>query len=88
MLELPNFDHMIKSTIYFESRDEILLVMSLWRQPLFQNTVILRRHGVAIFADSIKILTRFIKKIFKVSGKVKRSRNYVSKWNLYLYFLI
>ena len=55
---------------------------------LFKNTVILRRPGVAIFADIIKIITRFIKKIFKVSGKVKRIRNYVSKWDLCLYFLI
>ena len=34
-------------------------------QPLFQNTVILRRHGVAIFVDNIKIISRIIKKIFK-----------------------
>ena len=44
--------------------------------------------GVAIFADIIKIITRFIKKIFKDSRKVTRIRNYVSKCNLYLYFLI
>ena len=55
---------------------------------LFKNTVILRRPGVAIFADIIKIITRFIKKIFKDSRKVKRIRNYVSKCNLYMYFLI
>ena len=55
---------------------------------LFKNTVILRRPGVAIFADTIKIITRFIKKIFKVSGKVKRIRNYVLKSSLYLYYLI
>ena len=47
--------------------------------PLFQNTVVLRRPGVAIFANIIKIITRFIKEIFKVSGKVKTIRNYVSK---------
>ena len=28
MLELPNFGHMIESTIYFESYDKILLVTS------------------------------------------------------------
>ena len=55
---------------------------------LFKNTVILRRPEVAIFADTIKIITRFIKKIFKVSGKVKRIRNYVLKSSLYLYYLI
>ena len=57
-------------------------------QPLFQNSFILRRPGVAIFAEIIKIITKFIKKIFKDSRKVKRIRNYVSKCNLYLYFLI
>ena len=54
----------------------------------FQKAFILRRPGVAIFADIKKILTMFIKKILKDSRKVRRIRNYVSKWNLYLYFLI
>ena len=45
--------------------------------PLFQNTIILRRPGVAIFADIIKIVTIFIKAIIKDSRKVKRIRNYV-----------
>ena len=49
---------------------------------------ILRRPGVAIFADIIKVVTMFIKIILKDSIKVARIRNYVSKWNLYLYFLI
>ena len=53
----------------------------------FKKTFVLRRAGVAIFADIIKILTMFIKTILKDSRKVKRIRNYVSKWNLYLYFL-
>ena len=44
--------------------------------------------SVAIFADIIKILTMFIKTIFKDSKKVKRIRNHVSRCNLYLYFLI
>ena len=56
--------------------------------PLFQETFILRRPGVAIFADIIKVVTMFIKIIFKDSRKVKRLGNYVSKCNLYLYFLI
>ena len=55
---------------------------------LFQNTVILKRPGVAIFANIIKIVTIFIKTIFKDSRKVKRIRKYVSKCNLYLHFLI
>ena len=55
---------------------------------LFQNTFILRRPRVTIFADIIKIVTIFIKAILKDLKKVKRIRNYVSKHNLYLYFLI
>ena len=57
-------------------------------QTLFRNTVILRRPGVAIFAEIIKNITRFIKKFFKDSRKVKRLRNYVSDCSLYLYFFI
>ena len=37
---------------------------------LFQNTFILKRSRVAIFADIIKIVTMFIKKDFKDSKKV------------------
>ena len=36
----------------------------------FQNTVTLRRPGVAIFADNIKIVTMFVKTITQDSGKV------------------
>ena len=54
----------------------------------FQNIFVLRRPGVAIFAYIIKIVTMFIKPILKDSRKVRRIRNYVSKFNLYLYFLL
>ena len=37
----------------------------------FQNTLILRRSGVAIFADIIKIVTMFIKAIIENSKKLK-----------------
>ena len=47
-----------------------------------------KKTGVAFFADIIKIVTMFIKTIFKDSGKVKRIKNYLLKRNLYLYFLI
>ena len=47
-----------------------------------------KKTGVAIFADFIKTLTIFFITIFKDSRKVKMNRNYVSKCNLYLYFLI
>ena len=49
---------------------------------------IFRRHRVGIFVDINKIVTMFIKAIFKNFKKFKRSRNYVPKGNLYLYFLI
>ena len=42
---------------------------------------------LAIIAEVIKIVTIFIKAIFKNSRKIKRIRNYVSNCNLYLYFL-
>ena len=47
-----------------------------------------KKARVAIFADIIKIIIMFIKTIFKDSKKDKIIRNYVSKRNLYLYFLI
>ena len=45
-------------------------------------------NWAAIFADIIKIVTMFVKTILKDSRKVSRVRNYLSKWSLYLYFLI
>ena len=48
----------------------------------------LRRPGVVIFADIIKIVTMFIKKITKDSRKVKRIRNHLSNSNQYVYFLM
>ena len=44
-------------------------------KPLFQNTFILRRLGVAIFADIIKIINFFTKTNFKDSRKIKRMGN-------------
>ena len=44
----------------------------------FRNIFILRRAGVAIFAD-IKIVTMFNKAALKDSRNVRRIRNYVSK---------
>ena len=54
----------------------------------FQKALLLRKPGVAIFADIIEIVTMFIKTILKISGKVRRIRNYVSTWNLYRDLLI
>ena len=65
---------------------------------LFQNTfhvitsfseyLSFKRPGVAIFTGTIKIVTVFIKIIFKDSRKVKIIRNYISKCSLDLYLLI
>ena len=54
----------------------------------FSRDLILRRFRVAIFADIIKIITMFFKTIIKDPRKVKRIRNYASKPNLHLYFLM
>ena len=50
--------------------------------------VYFKKPGVANFAGIIKIVTMFIKKIFKDSRKFRRIRNYVSKCSLYHYSLI
>ena len=47
---------------------------------------ILRRTRVGTFAYIIRNVTIFIKTIFKDAEKVKRIRNYLSKYNLWLYF--
>ena len=41
----------------------------------FQKTLILRKLGVTIFADIIKVVTMFIIIILKNSRKVRRVRN-------------
>ena len=41
---------------------------------------VLRRPGVAKFAEIIKILTMFIKKVFKDFKNAKRFRNFVPKF--------
>ena len=51
------------------------------------NTLILRRPGVVIFTDIIKIVSLFIKTITKDS-KLKRIGNYLANSNLYVYFLM
>ena len=75
MLELLDFRHMTAPTVWFESRDEILLVRS-WKiimtsNHLFQNTFILTRPRVANFVHIIKIATMFLKTTFKAQTKLK-----------------
>ena len=67
------------------------MLVKLWTEimapkPIFPKIFILIRPDVAVFADTIKTVTAFIKTILKDSRKVRRSRSYVSEWNLYLYF--
>ena len=71
MLGMQNFGHMTTSTTWLESRDKLLMVRS-WTEiiiskPFLQNIFILTSTGVAIFADIIKIVTIFVKTIFKGS---------------------
>ena len=55
---------------------------------LFFKKAFFKKTWVAIFADIIKIVIIFIKTILKDSRKVRRIRNYESKWNVYPYFSI
>ena len=48
-------------------------------KPLVRNIFTLIRPEVANFVDAIKIVTMSIKKKFKVSKKVKRTKTYVPK---------
>ena len=54
----------------------------------FSKIFTLRRPGVAIFADIIKIVTKFIKTILEDSEKLVEKEIIKELWNLYLYFLI
>ena len=51
------------------------------------NIAILRRPWVAIFADIIKILTRFIKKMLKDSRKAKKKKKLFTKMQSISVFL-
>ena len=56
---------------------------------IISKYLMLRRPRVVIFADIIKIVTMFIKTITKDSRKFKKkNRNYASKSNLYVDFLM
>ena len=88
MLELLNFRHMTTSAIQLKLHDKILLVTSwteIMSSSLLQITFILRRPGIAIFAEIIKTVTMFIKSICKDSKLVKKIRNYISKCNICIY---
>ena len=75
MLELPNFVHMTKSTIWFEWRDKILLVTSWtesWRYnfyfkiPLFWEDL-----EEPFLVTSSKLLPCLLKKSLKTQKKLK-----------------
>ena len=57
-------------------------------QHLIQNNVILRSPRVANFADIIIIAAMIIKKTFKESNKVRSIKNYISKCNLDMHYLL
>ena len=90
MQGLLNFGYMTTSTIQFESHfvGDVIDINYDLIIFFFQNIFILRRPGEAIFADITKIVTSFIKKIFIDWRKIKRIISFVSKCNLYMYFLI
>ena len=74
MIKLPKFGHINTSTLKFKSRDKISFLTS-WTEimtltEIIQNSFILRRSRVVIFAD-IQIVSMFIKAIFKDSKKSK-----------------
>ena len=79
MLHLPNFGCMTTSTTKFESPDKNFVgdVMDKTYDviTLFETAFILRKFRVATFAEIIKIVTIFTKKILKDSKKVKRIRS-------------
>ena len=56
-------------------------------QPLFQNTFILRKPRLAISNYIIKILTMFIKKIFKDSKKSRKNHKLFIKMQSISVFL-
>ena len=89
MLELPNFGNMAISTIKFESRDNFFDdVMDInYNVITFISKYLYFKPRAAIFADIIKIITIFIRTVFKDSKEVKIIGN-VLKCNLHLYFLI
>ena len=58
-----------------------------WCHNLFSFKIPLFYKGPSIFADIIKIVTTFIKTIFKNSIKFQKTRNYLSKCNLHMHFL-
>ena len=74
LLNLQNFRNMTISTLILGSREKKLLMTSLTKimvlQTLFQNTFILRKPGVTIFSEIIKVVTMFIRAIFKNSKTV------------------
>ena len=70
MLELPNFGHMITSTIRLDSSKKKIVGDVMDRSYdviIMSKYLILRGPRVAIFAEIIKIVTMLIKTIFKDS---------------------
>ena len=70
-LRLPNFAHLTTSIIEFDSSDKILLMTSWAEEDLYFKEA----SSSYIFSDIIKIVTKFIQKIFNKHGyKFKDSK--------------
>ena len=62
---------------------------NIWRSNLYFKIPLYEKgFGQRFLMTSSKFLTMFFITIYKDSRKVKINRNYVSKYSLYLYFLI
>ena len=53
---------------------------------LSQNTFVVRRPGLAIFADIMKTVTVFIKKYLMTQRKIKRNRQIIKMQSISLFF--
>ena len=52
--------------------------------PLFQNNFILRRPGVVIFADIIKIVTFLLRQPLKTQKSLKNYKFYIKKQSIHV----
>ena len=85
VLEILKFGHMTISTKKLSHVIRLCLLrhrLKFWRHSIYFKI------ALANFPDIIKIATTFIETTFKDSKKLRRTRNYLLKCNLYLCFLI
>ena len=78
MLQLPNFDHVTQSTITFESRDTMLLVMK-WSENMMviiftSDCSDFKKVWSSHFSDIIKTTITSVSATFENSIKVKKNK--------------